>query len=517
MSLVTFSAPIISSAAEISPHIGISKHPSHVAVKGSLYESELGKAIQLLGDPTVSRTVVLKRFQTLADAYLRAVQPQTDASRRQISFVFSTVQILGQMVKEDEAHAVQNPKSIAKQQASTQITELLYKLRDQAPDTFGVYDGRRFLPTSNTADVSLYELGYLAVPRLLNALSDQRFTRGLKDEGDTDDITLLPVRVRDYALGILCEIAHRRLWAVPGQIGGSTFNPKEFPRREEKDWAPTITRANAWWAEVQQKGELRTVIEDVESGSEDAVPGAEWLTRAYPEYALVALARGAACSHNDLPFEPSMPYLQRRFTEALSGSAAVDIIGQTKTTQLKRITDAVTLGLTDPELELKALIKEWRDVITLPHNVQDQWALGRLMILLVHVDRPQAIEEIETNLRFLTGDQTEELLIDLSNESFGWRFRWSNLRAPIDESGWKVRGHSIERLLAFELTNTGKLRWGAFKIGYHPDQNRLERICDFAAALMADIWPEKYRFDRDKLVADRDLEILKCLEAFRHP
>lgn len=116
-------------------------------------------------------------------------------------------------------------------------------------------------------------MSYDAVPQLIEALEDQRFTRSVGFHRNFYFSHYL-LRVGDCAQSILREIAGQSFWQ-----SRSTFSYMSM----DGGTAETKKKAQAWYGELQRKGEKRLLIEGTERGdTESATPR---LVQRYPEVA----------------------------------------------------------------------------------------------------------------------------------------------------------------------------------------------------------------------------------------
>lgn len=153
-------------------------------------------------------------------------------------------------LKEDRAQKL-NPESVAKLSPGEQARYWVSRLRDQngesvSGDSMFVFDDIR-TRTWKTPGHELLKLGYPAVPALLEALGDQRFSRCIgSSKGFYFAYHVLTVS--DVAKLVLARMAGRWSWESPSPNG------------------PTAqAQIETWWKEAQEKGEKQMLSEAVKA------------------------------------------------------------------------------------------------------------------------------------------------------------------------------------------------------------------------------------------------------------
>ena len=152
--------------------------------------------------------------------------------------------ILARMVAEDAAHPALTPEALAALPVDARIQELIFRLRDQhgaqfsqpgSPSIFRFDDEDAASPAQ-----ALQDLGMVAVPALIEALDDHRFTRTV---GYWRDFTYshYVVRIGDAALELL------------GRSTGQSFFHGTYTAAsmiKDGEGKAVQARYRAWWAEV---------------------------------------------------------------------------------------------------------------------------------------------------------------------------------------------------------------------------------------------------------------------------
>jgi hypothetical protein len=149
------------------------------------------------------------------------------------------------------------------------IAHLIWRLRD---DNEGIFSFRQ---SEDNAKVKLEQLGMKAVPQLIDAIKDRRFTRGLihpmsgpRMMQSFDTV----YRVGDVVVQILDRIAHQSFY-------GGTIPEKEAKVRN-------------WFKEVSGKGEKQLLTERARLGDFDGYQAAKGLAEKYPADALAPIMEG---------------------------------------------------------------------------------------------------------------------------------------------------------------------------------------------------------------------------------
>lgn len=194
-----------------------------------------------------------------------------------------SVRMLEQMIAEDRHHAVVTAEALIQRPLEEQVRELIFQLRDQtayqyslpgAPDIFNP-------PFSGTETPAhrLAAIGIPAVPQLMAALSDEGFTRASYAYGDLL-LTKPTLTVGDCATAILEKIA------------GRSLRPFRFGTFEDSPTKIDMKLLNAWWQEVQAKGEKQTLMDNLSSGEWPPRELVRVLAAKYPEALEPALLAG---------------------------------------------------------------------------------------------------------------------------------------------------------------------------------------------------------------------------------
>ena len=220
------------------------------------------------------------------------------------------------MIGEDRAHVARQPADPEweKLDKKEQIAELIFQLRDQngyqmwsdgpSCDVFVTRDGSKDSPAHR-----LVEIGYDAVPQLIDALSDPRPSRSF-GAGRSYSFPEYVLTVGDCANQILSRIAGRSFY----QPGDNRMAHDGATQQVEKE-------ARQWYADFLAKGEKQSLIDATARGDKNSPDQGQRLLKDYPDAALPALVAGARAAKDRsvrsslvhlvgrVPGEPSQAFL----------------------------------------------------------------------------------------------------------------------------------------------------------------------------------------------------------------
>lgn len=162
--------------------------------------------------------------------------------------------------------------------------------------------GRPIPKEDRSPAAQLARMSFAAVPQLLDALTNQRFTRAMRMA-----VTLpyLVPRVKDSAYQVICYIA-RRDFDPHGAVRWP--NTKEEGEQMERDsWLNRVNMARSWWSEIQSRGEVQVLHEQVESGGFEAQSAVSRLVELDPKNALKSITKGRWASKQFWPRRHKCP------------------------------------------------------------------------------------------------------------------------------------------------------------------------------------------------------------------
>ena len=271
--------------------------------------------------------------------------------------------ILEKMIAEDALHKTLTAEELAKLPVEKQVAELIFQLRDQG----GVWlfqSGDNFYIAGDEASpaTKLLEIGYPAVPQLIDSLGDQRFSRITREYGNpvggmnagTLDLSRPIASVGNCAEAILDQIAGRHFRANYPELAS---NPSKAIW-EDKALGAVRGAIENWWRDFQANGEKQTLIDALSSGKVNPEPLVEKLKQKFSDSVSDAVIRGAANAKEE--------WITGEFIEQLAALKSMPAAEQLRkmTTSNKsesiRIKGAGALLAQDDPAALSAAIREWR-------------------------------------------------------------------------------------------------------------------------------------------------------------
>jgi hypothetical protein len=472
---------------------------------------EMWRAVLAFEDPTVSRTQLLDRFERIVKTF-----PDSKHHARAVE----TTNLLRQMVREDDEFAAKKPiRNFEKLSKDEQAAEWVFRLRDQNGHQTFEPGGCDVFTTDDQAVPSpahrLVALGYDAVPRLIDALEDQRFTRsvGCHRSFHFKHYTL---RVGDCALAVLERIAGRAFWEPT-----STFSYMTM----DKMSAESKKKVKAWYAELQKKGEKRLLIEATERGDKASYEQAKLLVSRYPDAALPAIVAGVEAAADgwtrgelvavtaEIKDDGPVAFLLR---EAKEGRFAYSRFAAARCLDERGLPDG-----------LDAMIAEWRNQRpkSKPLPGYETRAVPGLPPgpetvagFLATSGKVEAIEALAKDLLSRPADLRMEVIsalgthesLSMVSSGAGAPLRPS-LKRPRDNPE-AVRAAAVD-LLVDALDDTEEV------VGVSGSWDGKEfadpRICDVAGHVLSQVRPEVYRFDLSAPLAVRNRDIVGLKNAWR--
>lgn len=444
--------------------------PEDRSYKKSLYEDLahllMWRAIVDFGDPNITRKELLTQLQTLMQHF----PENAHAERAQ-----ATIALLTTMIAEDEAHSLAKP--LSELTLTERANELVFQLRDQnghqwsQPGWCDVFNDSR---GEESPAAKLRAMGYDAVPALIEALDDQRFTRCVGYHRDFY-FSHQVLRVSDCAEATLCEIARR------------SFRSKK-PANVKQE-------VKQWWDDIQKKGEQQVLIDATTLGDDNSVYQAKQLVAKYPHSALAAIRLGTANAQRE--------WLRTQLVElacTLQEPEVTDfLLGQMQRAEGLSTRVAAAHGLLARQRSepIPAMIKEWQ------HALQSDKAgdVSGLPKFLAHCHSLDAIQVL--------ADGMPEFPIHLKHALVSEFVEEPESTDKPKATDPKVEA-AIEALLVRALTDTEPVLGtygGVF--GTNP------RVCDMAAHVLAQRLPNEYRFVPDVPMHRRDIQIRSLQNVWR--
>ncbi|CAA6690436.1 MULTISPECIES: hypothetical protein [unclassified Lentimonas] len=219
--------------------------------------------------PLPSRAELLTGFQRVTTQFPRckyAEQAQASAA------------ILECMIEEDANHPTLTQEQLDQLPLDQRVAELIWQLRDQnghqmtQPGSCDIFNTRTTgstglrpsyypQPTGTSPAHQLLAIGYPAVPALIEALTDRRFSRSV-GYARLSFFNHSILNVGDCAQQILNRIAGHSI-EHPSYVHGDLPTEAQLLARQQV--------YQAWWNEFQKKGKKQMLIEAIAAGA--GIPG----------------------------------------------------------------------------------------------------------------------------------------------------------------------------------------------------------------------------------------------------
>ncbi len=423
------------------------------------------------GQEMVPRTELLKLFQEIVRKY--PASPHLERAQQ-------TAALLQRMVEEDAARPVLSEDAIAALPVDEQIREWIFRLRDQSglqfsePGWCSVFAmGPIDLGTSPAH--RLAQIGYPAVPQLIEALSDDRFSRAV---GCSRSFFF------SHEILTIGDCAYQILY----QITGQSLDP---------------AGARAWWEQFQEKGEKQMLIDAISSGADASYSLVLKLKAKWPESLEPALLAGAdKAERTKGEFIRALAKLNSpAATERLRKFMREDPL------RANRIAAArVLLDLDQPGV-VPAMLGEWTNFPTESSGKK----------------RARVPDEFEGLIHVLIASRSSDALQALSQKwaELGPYERFSIVTSLGDSLVFAPEPKSLSpeprddavALLIRALDDTTMVAGLSGQINAFAYSS--PRICDMAAWALHRIQPETYSFSNKAGRRQRDLERITMINTWR--
>ncbi len=456
---------------------------SYESIQSSIEDESRVVLQETFGDPRLSWEDLLAAHE----AWARAFSPKSLTAKE------GPIPILRRMVEDARARKASPPKPFDRQTAAEQLQTLVHDLQEVGGmffDTWG-YGGRQEDEKKGPkpANVQLEALGFDAVPALIEALDDVRFTRTLEyhetGHGQYRGGSSV-LQVGEMAWMILDQIASGALQAA--NAGGPPTSGRPTRRRAAEEWFST----------VKARGEKAILIEQVAKGTWESRAAADRLVKIDAEAAVKPLeagilAGGERSGRANLVYvlasleRPSAIGALLRLLEPLRGSDEGTVVASSLWKHGKRE-------------GLDALIRWWKEVGA-PATGSDSspFAFGgfgarHLVGALVGTGDPDAVRALAAGIGTrTTHDRVEIVRAFAPREKGGWR--------EPHAMGMKADAEPlIEALLAERLSDGERaegLHMGSKGIGEEPV------VGEMAAWTLAERYPARWTFDENASEKDR--------------
>jgi hypothetical protein len=465
--------------------------------KGSLIDllqRDLGhammwRAVLLYRDPSVSRKELLSKFENIVKKYPKSEQKPRAAK---------AVKILRKMVKEDQAsRKIKPPEEMSTEE---QIADLIYQLREQnglqfsQPGRCGIFLDPR---GEKSPAHQLVKFGYDAVPQLIRALEDKRFTWSVGYVRDYF-FSHYVLRVGDCALEILELTAARRFYNHCG------YN---YMSSDDKDIRSTQNKVKAWWKELQKKGEKQLLIDATEKGDEASPWQAKRLTERYPDEALEAVIKGAIRAKENWPRVKLV-----EIAAQIKGDEPIAFL----TEEMKngpfpgsRVAAAWGLHRKGRPEAVATMIREWKQM--------DEYGDIRVVDFLIGCETLEAIRTIQNDLPKLNIDLRIYIIDAIDDEIRRIDQAMKEAHKTTQNEKLKINGpallQALEGFLVSYLTDTEE--YEGFTGTWHRKYFYDPPVCDMAGHVLWLHWKDKYAFDANATLKERDLQRIECINIWR--
>jgi hypothetical protein len=395
------------------------------------------------------------------------------------------VAVLRQMIAEDQEHDRRPPRPFDSLSREEQIEELVYQLRDQRAEQWS--DPGSCCPFGDAREGGspahrLVKYGHDAVPRLIAALDDRRFTRCIGWHRSFYFSHYL-LRVGDCAEAVLAKIAGRIFWQSRSTSGAMVKDGEAEAARR---------KVVAWWESLRARGEVETLAEAVRAGDRDAIAAACTLAERHPEAALPALRAGAEKAGEEwvraalveqagkVPGDEALAFLREHLRQGPLQA---------------RVAAAQGLFGREPDDAVAAMIEAWRGI----DDPDGGWKVLEFLIGCRRVEAVRAVAEAlprrAVSLRLAALDQWH----------FGAQVRDSRPTSPETED-------AFDDLLA-ALLDDREVVWGmsGTRLG---KSIRNPRLCDLAADHLARRLGSDL-FDLEATRRDRDRQLVEVANLWR--
>jgi hypothetical protein len=472
-------AALLDLAAKPTNNSTATNAPFRNFVEKDIAHSLMWRAVVEIGKPTVSRLELLAQFERIARDF-----PASEHHGKAAEYAAT----LRTMIAEDEAHSAA-AKPWAHMSREEQMHEWIFRLRDQHGEQMGEPGGVELLelmvPPGGEPSPGwhLLQLGYAAVPALIEALDDHRLTRSVQC-GRSFYFSHEPLTVSDCAQAILSRISGRNFRAFR----------QESHRAEIMDW----------WRQTEEKGEKEMLVKNVRAAIDWCDPQIQRLIELDPAAAVEALKEGIGKSQ--------VNWVQAEMIASLGtikSEAATHVLRDEMkrcSSMQGRVAAAQALWHRGEKDLVPAMIAEWNQC---DGATRSQYEYpDSLIAFLSHCGDVAAMKALAARFSALPADEKVKVL--------GWvtgtqrRYRSPQVeQTPIPAEAAAVAERLATSALEDPPTNiAGRTLEGVTFMS--------PRVCDLAAYALAKAWPQRYAFTWAESPFSRDAQIIKLRNLWRH-
>jgi hypothetical protein len=471
------------------------------ALSDEIAYNRMWRAVLDCGEPSVPRRELVERFHQIAKHF-----PTSEYAAR----ANETAELYAQMVKEDEEHDRKGVRLLDKMPTKERVAELIYELRDQngqqwsQPGSCDIF----FDPRGEKSPAhQLVAIGFDAVPQLIDAVDDRRFTRSVGFHRNFY-FSHHVLRVGDCAEAILERIAGRSFYTRTYTNAAMVKDGQESETKKE---------IRKWWKEVQTKGEKQVLIEAVAAGDQNAVYQAQQLLKKYPHAALGPIVAAVKKQTNDnlrteliaavceIPGEESTKFLLEEMQKGPCGSS--------------RVSAASGLFQRGHAEAVPAMIGMWESASIESRSTErpNDDGTDALIEFLAQSNMPAAIDSLAKHMGQHGVDRRIAII-----SAFGSSHMLSVMSSGLGgglrtgESGPAQKAEvekAVERLLVAALDDA-EAREG-MSGSWDGKSFQDPRVCDFAGHILAQRLPKKYVFDLSAPLGEREQQRLAMINVWR--
>jgi len=414
------------------------------------------------------------------------------------------------MIAENKAH--KTPEDLEKLPKKQRVAELIFQLQsqdgaqDSQPGQCDIFyadrkrqrkaevEGKPANPPS--PGLQLFELGYAAVPQLIESLDDRRFTRSVGYHRNFY-FSHAALRVGDCCKIILQRIANRR------------FSDRERSVKQQ---------ALAWWTEIESKGEKTFLIEATEAGDSNSAYQAHLLLKKYPDVAMSSIIKGAKKTKSQY-VRSQMVTLAGEFID--KDQAREFVLGELKTADgifVKFAAGEVLLKTKQRQLVVDYFVKNWRSL--LEKNWIEPAPSGVMVMSPEHMiqfvagmNAPAAISSLRDAYPKMKARVRMAMVTAFHVNQQGGCYTGGGIVSSPKVTFSEESENQIRALLLLALEDQHRYfeasgHWG--EMAYQSP-----RMCDIAGHVLASRYADKYEFDFDGSRAKRNQQLIKILNQWR--
>ena len=467
-------------------------------------------ALLKFSDTSIGYAELMQPFRQVVKHF-----PETENARN----AKESLEILGKMIQEEKAYAKQltaRKHSGIKPTEKQQIADLIFQLRSQKGERSCLIIDRNerrlytdmyharcdifFDPRGEQSPAhQLLKLGETAIPQLINALEDERFTRSLDD-----DETVL--RVCDCAADIISQIAGRRF---------DHLNPQGGVMMNDGQSLKTKAMIKKWWGEYQRKGRKQMLIEGTARGDSDSLYQFDRLIAEYPDAVVPPMIEGAKNTHladvyttfirqlGSMNDDSSLKFLNSEFESesrlVFRPLLAVQLMNRKQEDIVARMIAQFEKIVSNAGVEKKLFEQE-----PFGGNTSAPKTTEKMLEFLMASNHPKAIKVIADNFGNLVVEDRLSLLRCMVDSAPSG----NNRQTMIPKKFRYKKGDPHEFDAAYEhflhqvLSDTE--RRTRLQMGLNGYRFKDPRICDFAAYALAKYFPSKYKYPRNPSDEERE-------------